>query len=431
MKIISQMSLFDQSQIEILGDLERLQLVIDNIPDEKIIQKLNDIRGNGRNDWPIIPMWHTFLASYVFQHQTVEQLLRELRRNSQLRVMCGIIPKAVKQADGSIKIFIAPSSSAYSKFLANLAKCQKEIDEAFEELVQFMFENLECFGEKVAGDGKALESYANTYNKNSKEDGRRDNKADWGVKKYTESTNEKGEKVITKKSWFGYRLHLISDVTYELPIAYEVTPASNSEKTEMLDLIKELGLKHPEIIAKIKYFLADKGYDCTELITYLENNDISPIIDICNKWKSGEVTKQYRDTDLVYTYNGQVFYTNEKGEQIKLMYMGYDKSSTSLRYGFHPQYNDNRVFRININEDRRIFTPVARDSKKWERLYKERTSIERINGRIDRDYGFENHTIRGLGKMKMFIGVAFIVQLSMAKGKILQNKNEHLAAFVS
>jgi len=33
-----------------------------------------------------------------------------------------------------------------------------------------------------------------------------------------------------------------------------------------------------------KYLLADKGYDDTKIIEYLEKKDINPIIDICNKW---------------------------------------------------------------------------------------------------------------------------------------------------
>ena len=45
MKIISQLSAFDYSEIEILGDLERCILLIDNVPDEKIISKLYAIRG--------------------------------------------------------------------------------------------------------------------------------------------------------------------------------------------------------------------------------------------------------------------------------------------------------------------------------------------------------------------------------------------------
>ena len=41
---------------------------------------------------------------------------------------------------------------------------------------------------------------------------------------------------------------------------------------------------------------------------------------------------------------------------------------------------------------------VTRDSIIWKRLYKGITSLERINGRLDRDFNLENHKVRGLKK---------------------------------
>ena len=71
-------------KLKFLGDLERLKLAIENMSDEEIIKKLRKIRKNGRNDWPVEAMWNTFIASYVFNHRSVNDLLRELSRNSQL-----------------------------------------------------------------------------------------------------------------------------------------------------------------------------------------------------------------------------------------------------------------------------------------------------------------------------------------------------------
>lgn len=78
--------------------------------------------------------------------------------------------------------------------------------------------------------------------------------------------------------------------------------------------------------------------------------------------------KQYKDTDVVYTYDGKVYYIDENGNRIKLRYLGYDKSSDSLRYGFKPQYKDNRVFRIKCDTDKRIFVTVARIQKMGKRI---------------------------------------------------------------
>ena len=429
MYIITQTSLFDNEEIEILGDLERLKLAIENMPDEKIIRKLRKIRKNGRNDWSVEAMWNTFIASYVFNHRSVNDLLRELSRNSQLRKICEIKPRYIKQKDGTYKMYIVPSKASYSRFLANLLKSKEEMEEAFEGLVEYMYRNLEGFGEELAGDGKAIQSYARTNGKGK--DRRSDKEANWGVKRYTESKNGKGEKVVKKTSWFGYRLHLIVDVKYELPVAYKVTQASNSEKTEMLKIWKDLNSKRPEVVKRAKEFLADKGYDYSKLIEWLEKYEIIPIIDIQNHWEKGEKTKQYKGTDLTYSYDGKVYWTDQRGKEIRLNYAGYDKETESLRYKFSPQIEDKKIFRIKLDEDRRIFTPVARNTMKWKREYKKRTSVERENGRLDRDYGFEIHTIRGKEKMNMFVRMAFLVQLSMAKGKIEENKKERLSALVA
>ena len=71
--------------------------------------------------------------------------------------------------------------------------------------------------------------------------------------------------------------------------------------------------------------------------------------------------------------------------------------------------------------DERIFLPIARDSEKYKKLYNGRTSVERLNGRLDRDYMFENHTIRGLDKMNLAITISMIVMNGMAVGKIKRN----------
>ena len=82
MKIISQLSLFDDTFEENLGDLFRLQTILAALPDEKLIQKLQKIRGKGRNEWSVTALWNSFVASFIFDHDSVASLLRELKRNS-------------------------------------------------------------------------------------------------------------------------------------------------------------------------------------------------------------------------------------------------------------------------------------------------------------------------------------------------------------
>ena len=78
MAIIPQLSLFAWEEIEELGDLERLRLVIEYMPDEQLMRVLEKERGKGRDDYPIRAMWNALWAGIVFQHDSDAKLLREL-----------------------------------------------------------------------------------------------------------------------------------------------------------------------------------------------------------------------------------------------------------------------------------------------------------------------------------------------------------------
>ncbi|MEI3611410.1 hypothetical protein [Pseudogracilibacillus sp. SO30301A] len=77
MAIIPQMNLFSWTEIEELGDLDRLRLAIEYMPDDKLMRILEKERKNGRDDYPIRVVWNTILAGIVFEHKTIESLIRE------------------------------------------------------------------------------------------------------------------------------------------------------------------------------------------------------------------------------------------------------------------------------------------------------------------------------------------------------------------
>ena len=193
--------------------------------------------------------------------------------------------------------------------------------------------------------------------------------------------------------------------------------------------------------------MGDKGYDSLETVKKLwDDYRIKPIIDIKNMWKDGEETRQLttRDFDnITYDYKGVVYcHCPVTGNVREMAYGGFEKDRNTLKY-FCPakQYGItcagaktcpffNKSIRVPIAEDRRVFTPVARSSYKWKALYNKRTSVERVNSRLDVSFGFERHYIRGLKKMKLRCGLALCVMLSMALGRIRQNKQELIRSLV-
>ena len=119
MAIIEQKQLFGWKEIEFLGDLERLYLALNNLPDENLMRVLEKKRGAGRDDFPVRVMWNSVIAGIVYQHTGVESLIRELLRNGQLREVCGF--DVFKGAEA------IPQSWNYSRFLKNLLDTMEEI----------------------------------------------------------------------------------------------------------------------------------------------------------------------------------------------------------------------------------------------------------------------------------------------------------------
>ena len=179
MAIIAQKKLFGWREIEELGDLDRLRLVLQWLPDEPLMQVLEEKRGRGRDEYPVRGIWNTVIAGVVFGHPSVQSLGRELRRNAQLRDVCGL-----ELGKGLAAV---PPPYAYSRFLKNLINHQHHIQGIFESLVDEVEEDLPDIGRVMAVDGKGIDSHARGRKREQEQepkspDGRRDTDADWGGK---------------------------------------------------------------------------------------------------------------------------------------------------------------------------------------------------------------------------------------------------------
>jgi hypothetical protein len=368
MDIIPQMNLFSWQEIQSLGDLERLRLVLEYMPDEELMQTLEQKRGKGRDDYPVRAMWNSLLAGIVFQHESVEKLRRELARNGQLRQMCGL--------DDQI-----PSPWAYARFLKTLMKHEALVETVFYRLVDQIRAALPDFGKQLAIDSKAISSFAKRRNRKEAPDGRRDTDADDGKKTY-HGVKENGtlwEKVVT---WFGYKLHLIVDAVYELPVHFRVTKASASDVRQAHQMLEEMEQKQPDILSEADTLAGDKAYDDKKLIMRLwDEYGIKPVIDIRRVWKDGEPTRLLSGKEnVVYNDQGQVYCIwPETGTEREMACGGFEKDRNTLKklcpakqYGIVckglAQCPAAKGVRIRLSEDCRIFTPIDRASYKWERV---------------------------------------------------------------
>ena len=425
MAIVSQISIFDNTEVyDNLGELEKIKLILDNIPDEKLltsIRKEKDIRG--RKSIPLEALLNIYWAKKIIGHDTMAKMLRELSRNSQLRKICGLQNDEV------------PSKYVMTRFLKKLKKHKEEIKEIFYTQRNELAKIKEDFGTNIGADGKYLDSYAKKENKKKTEDGRRDIDAKYGIKeKYYKDEN--GNEKIKKETHFGYRIHLVADVDYELPIDYEIETANVAEgKTFREILDKE---ENKEIIKRAETATADKGYDDRQTLEKLEKMEIKPIIDkrkMSKEEKEINRTVYYDDLGNVYCYCP---YTAVKRE---MAFDGYDKQRDTLSYkcpakayGIKCEGCEECPVKTKVRIKReinpRVFTEVARNSYKWKKMYNKRVALERINSRLDNGYEFEKHTIRGKAKMETEVHIAMSIMMTIALVNAKLKREERMRSLV-
>ncbi len=319
---------------------------------------------------------------HIGNHDTIESLRRELQRNGQLRDVCGFDPLLGSRA--------VPSSSVYSRFLYSVINQQPLIDQMFERMVNEYGELHPDFGQVLAIDGKALPSFAPGEKKNgcAEDDHRGEHDARWGKHEY-KGTHEKGTAWETVKRWFGFTLHLVVDANHELPVGCEITDATANEMPVANLLLDSLAEDFEWLMERCEYLCGDRGLDDGKIVSRSwDEYGIKPVIDIRNCWKDPDDTKLVPGTEnVVYDYAGM--------------------DECAIKH----------AVRIPLSVDRRVFTPLARSSYKWQDIYDKRTAVERANSRLDTSFGFEHHTIRGLKKMQQFrVSLVRCVMLAIAIG---------------
>lgn len=443
---IPQPYLFSWKEMDAASDLDRLRLVLEVLPDEDLVRFLEKNRGKGRDDYPIRPMLNALLAGIVFQHKSAAALIRELWRNGELRSLCGFDP--------FLGMGAAPTQDAFGRFLALVVRHRKKILEIFHRLLDALAEELPDLGRRLAIDSKAIPSFGKPVSDEEKKqhpDGRRDLDADWGVKTYRgrRADGTAWEKVV---KWFGFKLHLLVDSTYELPLAFGVTKASAADSPELPVLLCDHKTKHPRLQQRGEEIAGDKGYDSAEnKTTSYDGYGYVPFIDHRQMWKDepGKPRPLFPERTDVFLYDemGKVYCqcpAQRRGadEIRELSFVGFEKERMALKYRCPAAHYDSscpgrkecerlapknvgrfgRTVRVPLDFDRRIFTPVSRPTAKWEKGYDRRTAVERVNSRLDRVLGFEEHLIRGMDKMETRVTLALIVMLAMALGRIRANQ---------
>ena len=374
---IIQAPLFDFEAFIAKKGNDHLTMVLEALPAEGLISALEKEHWTGRKGYSVRGMWSALIAGILRQAHSLADVVRLLERDKDTRIACGFSKDNI------------PSHDAMGRFLKKLVRHADLLEKRFADLVKELCQLLPGFGSKLAVDSTDIKAYSNGHRQNPS-----DKEARWGAKGAGHHSGPAKGKKRDLYYWFGYKLHLVVDALYELPVSFKLTPANESDTTHMEALLKKAGADQPE--SRPEIVIADKGYDSKRNNQFIfAECKAAPIIpireveemqmpDICNA-KGTPLCS----CGLAMTYWGR------DGNYLKYrcpeaVGKGVCKSRfkcTSSAYG--------DVLKLAINDDPRRHPPVPRESQKWQRLYRLRTAVERVNSRVKELLGLRAITLRG------------------------------------
>jgi IS5 family transposase len=416
---IIQSPLFDFEEFISNKNNDRLTLVLEAIPAEKLLMALESEHWTGRKGYCVRGMWSALVAGVMYQSNSVADVIRLLRRDKETRLVCGFAKDSL------------PSEDAFSRFIKKLVKHESLLEECFNGLVAKLRVLLPGFGNKVAVDSTDIKAYANGYRRQVA-----DPDAGWGVKGTVvetelgkESTAKWRERNIYR--WFGYKLHLLVDALYELPIAFRVTPANEADTTQMVPLLKKAELAKPE--RRAQAVIADKGYDSQEnCLAIFKDYHAAPIIPLIEKpgWESPDICNAKGTPTCACGL--EMVYWGRDGNYLKYRCpdaVGKAKCLSRFKCA-PPPYG--YVLKLPVmKEDPRRHVPIPHETRKWARFYRMRTAIERVNSRLKQLLGLDNLTLRGIGKVTVRSTLSLLVMLAAAMGMAARHRLKEMRMLVT
>ncbi len=411
---IIQTPLFDFDTFIAKKGNDRLTIVLEALPAEGLLCALEKEHWTGRRGYSVRGMWSALIAGVLDQAQTLAGVVRLLQRDKDTRLVCGISPDNI------------PSQDALGRFLKKLVGHTDLLEKCFTDLVKESRLLLPGYGSKLAVDSTDIKAYSNGHRKTPA-----DSDAQWGAKGagHHSGPAKKG-KQRDLYYWFGYKLHLVVDALYELPVAFELTPANESDVTHMESLLRKAGADREE--TRPQAVITDKGYDSKRNSLFIFNEcHAIPVIPI--REREGEQLSDIcnaKGTPLCRC-GMEMSYWGRDGNYLKYrcpeaVGKGVCKSRfkcTSSAYGY--------VLKLPIADDPRRHPPVPRETKKWRGLYRMRTAVERVNSRVKELLGLGKVTVRGIGKVTVRAILSLLVMLAIGVGMAQRHRFKELRCLVT
>lgn len=379
-----------------------LRALFDVLPDNDLLKKLAGNRWTGRPGYDIPPLWHAFIAQYYLDLPSMNALIRRLEDDPYLVYVCGF------DTNESL-----PTRRTFNRFFESLGQRWILVESCFNESVTKLRLRLKDLGSAVAIDSTIIEAWSNP-NKQPVSDP----DANWAHKK-----DDQGKTIAV----WGYKVHVVTDAKYELPLALVITPGNVNDTTQLIPLLNKLKAEFDWFSPKT--VIADAGYDSTSNYEFITGRlRAVPIIRMRKhgeKWASPDIA-DYEGTPhciagIPFTFCG---YDKRKGlkyvcpEKVgKIACPVFGKCGTSVVW-------------IRPANDYRRFCAVPRASVRWKLIYDQRQSAEHLFSRLKEHRRLDDHCFRSIEKITVHSTLAALVVVANALAKIRARKRPELRACV-
>ena len=411
--------LFAWDCLEDSPSLRTIRELLATLPDGPLLESLRAARGKGRDDYPVHVLWGVVVLTVALRHPSTEACLAELKRNEPLRRLIGI------ESEDRV-----PSKWNLSRFEETLGQepHRSHLKRIFQTLVQRLGAAVPDLGKNTAGDATHLSAKRSRSKKAAAAEADLPQAAG-GRKEYTDDDGQ-----VTKVvEWFGFKLHLLVDVKHEVALSYEITAANAGDGETLPKLVNQAQAVLP---AERMHTLAyDKAADSNDVHELLEEAHIKPLIQMRALWKSEHervLPGRHGQSNLVYDELGTVHCYDTVSQPIvrhAMAYIGHEPQRQTLKYRCPARHEGWRcpmsaicnagksyglTVRVQRDIDLRRFPAIPRATKKFERLYKGRTAVERVNARLKIFWGADDGNLTGSRRFFAKVGTVMAVHAAFA-----------------
>ncbi len=412
--------LFAWDCLEDSPSLQTIRDLLAVLPDGKLLNSLRVARGKGRDDYPVSVLWGVVVLRAALRHTSTESVLAELRRNEGLRRIIGI------ESERGV-----PKKWNMSRFEEVLGQEPHRtlLKDVFNVLIQRLGTAVADLGTDTAGDATALSARRKQEKGAKKEIDEGLPQASGGRKEYKDDEG----RVTKVVEWFGFKLHLLVDVKHEVVLSYEITDTKAGDGETLPALLDQAQANLPE--GRIKTLAYDKAADSEEVHKRLSSEGITPLIQMRGMWKEEPermLPGHDGSSNIVYTEDGTIYCYDKVSEnptRHRMAYIGHEPQRQTLKYRCPAKHEGwdcpmsticnagtsyGKTVRVNRQLDPRRFPSLPRATKKFERMYKGRTAVERVNARLKVFWGVDDGNLTGSRRFVAQVGVVLAVHAAFA-----------------